>query len=61
MTVALAKRSIDVRGIPPRTTSVTIGLRGGSVVGGGGRIVTTAVIGERSRPTSTSGRVTRLP
>ena len=46
--VRLARRSIRITGLPARTTSVSILFRGGTVLGSGGQIRTTAVIGTQS-------------
>ncbi len=57
----LARRTIEVRALPRWTTSVTVGLRPGVIVGRRGRVRTTALVGEQSQPASASGRLTRLP
>ena len=57
----LARGSIEIEGLPWRTTSVTVGLGHGVVRGRGGRVTTTALVGERSQRASTIGRFARLP
>ena len=59
--LSLSRRAIEVGALPRGVTSVIVALRHGTVVGRGGRIRTTAFVGERSEPASTMGLFTRLP